>query len=305
MKGIDLAKAYYEEYGRPMLERDFPEHLNKIAVGLVGHGSECFGFDDEVSRDHDYQAGFCIFIRKEDEKDIGFKLMRAYNNLPKEFKGIALEEKSAYGNKGRGVQIIEDFYRFYTGRDGAPETMGDWLYTPSHYLAQATNGEVFYDGLGEFSRIREEILLGMPEDVRLKKISACSLAMAQTGQYNFPRMLSRGDKATAELCLSRFVEYACEMVHLLNKSYAPYYKWLLRSAESQFILGDKVKLLRNLSEESVFDDEKISLAEEFCKAVIDELVSCGLSKYQGDYLEPYAFYVNENVSDSELRNLQM
>ena len=36
MQGLELAKRYYEEVGRPMLERDFPELLPRLAAGLVG-----------------------------------------------------------------------------------------------------------------------------------------------------------------------------------------------------------------------------------------------------------------------------
>ena len=46
MKGLDEARAFYEEYGRDMIHERFPEYEGRIAVGLAGHGSECFGFDD-------------------------------------------------------------------------------------------------------------------------------------------------------------------------------------------------------------------------------------------------------------------
>ena len=62
MKGLEISRAFYEEYGRPMLEKDFGKYIDKIAVGLVGHGSECFGFDDEISTDHDFEPGFCLFL---------------------------------------------------------------------------------------------------------------------------------------------------------------------------------------------------------------------------------------------------
>ncbi len=305
MKGLELSKAYFEKYGKQMLREQFPEYMSKIAVGLVGHGSECFGFDDEISADHDYEPGFCIFIRKEDEKELSFKLMRAYNSLPKELDGVKIREKSVYGTKGKGVFIIEDFYKSYTGRNGAPETIGDWLYTPSHYLAEATNGEVFFDNLGEFTRIREEILLGLPEDVRLKKISEELLTMAQTGQYNFPRMLLRGDTAAASLSLARFTESACKLIHLLNKTHAPYYKWLLKSAECQVALGDKASALRKLWDDNVSNEEKKGIVESFCGDVIEELVSSGLAEKRGDYLEHYAFCVNEKVKNGDIRNLSL
>ena len=56
MQGLELAKRYYEEVGRPMLERDFPELLPRLAAGLVGDGSECLGFDDAISQDHDFST---------------------------------------------------------------------------------------------------------------------------------------------------------------------------------------------------------------------------------------------------------
>ena len=39
MKGIEISRAFYEEYGKPMIEKEFSEYADRIAVGLVGHGS--------------------------------------------------------------------------------------------------------------------------------------------------------------------------------------------------------------------------------------------------------------------------
>ena len=54
MKGLELCELYYKEVGAPMIAGKFPGYEEKIAVGLVGDGSECFGYDDELSRDHDW-----------------------------------------------------------------------------------------------------------------------------------------------------------------------------------------------------------------------------------------------------------
>ena len=40
MKGIEISKAYFEEYGRPMLEKDFSDILAYLCVGMVGSGSD-------------------------------------------------------------------------------------------------------------------------------------------------------------------------------------------------------------------------------------------------------------------------
>ena len=68
MKGLELSKAFYEEYGKEMLE-EFPELLPYLAAGLAGSGSECFGYDDEISADHDLEPGFCIFLPGEEIVD--------------------------------------------------------------------------------------------------------------------------------------------------------------------------------------------------------------------------------------------
>ena len=43
MNGIELARAFWEKEGLPMMERDFPDLLPRVAVGLAGSGSECLG----------------------------------------------------------------------------------------------------------------------------------------------------------------------------------------------------------------------------------------------------------------------
>ncbi len=53
MKGLELSRAYWEKCALPLFRRELPAFLERAAVGLVGEGSECFGFDDEISQVHD------------------------------------------------------------------------------------------------------------------------------------------------------------------------------------------------------------------------------------------------------------
>ena len=62
MNGLELSEKYYRTYGAPMLHDLFPEIEGIVAVGLVGSGSECLGYDDELSRDHDFEPSFTIFL---------------------------------------------------------------------------------------------------------------------------------------------------------------------------------------------------------------------------------------------------
>ena len=151
MRGIDEARRLYFECGRDMIRDSFAEYEGRIAVGLAGHGSQCFGFDDELSRDHDFPAGFCLWLTDEDDALFGVPLARAYRALG--FRGSA--QRSALAEDGVGVRRISDFYRRYTGSAGAPESWQQWMAIPSYALAEATNGEVWRDDSGVFSSVRD------------------------------------------------------------------------------------------------------------------------------------------------------
>ena len=105
MKGMELARAYYEQYGENMISSEFYEFSDVIAVGLCGSGSECYGYDDETSTDHDFEPGFCMFIPDEDVVDSRseFLLSRAYAKLPSEFLGYKRQALSPVGGNRHGV----------------------------------------------------------------------------------------------------------------------------------------------------------------------------------------------------------
>ena len=123
MRGLDEARQFYEDFGREMIRTRFPAFEGRIAVGLAGHGSQCFGFDDALSRDHDFERGFCLWLTDEDDAAISVALSRAYRELT----GSSSSARSAMAEESLGVRRISDFYRRYTGSSGAPESWQQWL----------------------------------------------------------------------------------------------------------------------------------------------------------------------------------
>ena len=306
MKGLGEARKFYEEAGAEMISRNFGDFENRIAVGLVGHGSECFGFDDQTSRDHDFETGFCIWLTKDDEEKIGFRLMRAYDKLVKSVNGERADR--VVENGFQGVFVTGDFYRRYTGCDGAPKTWQDWLYTNSAYFAEATNGEVFRDDLGEFTKIRNEILHGMPEDVRAKKIGSCSLKAAQSGQYNYARCLAHGEEGAAMLALFEFVTNAIELAFLLNRKHCPYYKWALRSMDGldKFAeLKQPLEYLLTADNDKAGQSVKKAIVEDISLALANEINAQFDLSVEGGFLEPYAYAIQKRIKNSDIRNLHI
>lgn len=321
MKGLELAKAYFEAYGKDMIQTVVPEYKNRIAVGLVGHGSECFGFDDSISTDHDYGPSFCMWLVKEDYEAIGAKLQTAYERLPDSFMGFSARNTTKEGSGRVGVLEISSFYRQFVGE--IPQTNLDWLEQSEEYLAAATNGEIFADPLGEFSQRRAHLLSYFPEDVRRKKLAARAAKMAQAGQYNYSRCMNRQETVAATLALSEFVRNAISAVYLLNYQYMPYYKWMFRGMESLEKCQDVVPMLQLLCElpmqKEVWNpqdamqwsmmlntnDKKVLLIEWICGKIIEELKAQGLSESNSDYMEAHAYEIMERISDKTIRNLHV
>lgn len=298
MKVIDICKRFYEVEAKDIIEDRFRNYVNRIAVGLAGAGSECFGYEDGLSGDHDLYAGFQIFLTREDAMAIGFELSTLYDRLPREFMGLPTEHRSRMGDGKHGVKIIDDFYRPYTGTDGAPQSWQQWLHTPSWALAQASNGAVFTDPLDKFSCIRREILCGMPEDVRNKKIAARAALMAQSGQYNYPRCMKRGEKGAALLAAAEFVRNAAELWFLLEGRHMPYYKWSFRAMRENG--GAAVEMM--LTDILAGNHSRI---EEAASYFIGRLCDRGLSDGAWDFLEPHAKEVQRRIKNSEIRALHL
>ncbi len=310
MNGLELARGYYEEYGKPMLESGFADILPYLAIGFVGSGSEHYGFDDEVSRDHDYEPGFCIFLPGEDivTRRQEFLLERAYAKLPKEYKNVKRQPISPVGGNRNGVIRTADFYTAKIGTPDGSLSLEAWLHIPDYALAEAVNGEVFYDGYGEFTGIREK-LRRMPEDIRLKRLAGNLLIMAQAGQYNFARCLKHGEPEAAQLACVEFVKAAMQSAFLLERRYMPYYKWsfrALRGLEGGAALAGKLSLLLGGDNSTpATAEKKYDTIEEIAAMTITSLREKELTDAVCGDLEKHAYSVNDHIRDSNVRNMHI
>lgn len=322
VSGLKLARAFWTQMGKPMIAAKYPQYAGRIAAGLVGHGSECYGFDDVYSQDHDFGPRFCLWLTDEDYAAIGEQLEADYEALPRKFSvdaqgrvtfeaharsdasgafpsagagstvipdaanaptpGTATDDavtaesgaassdvaeamttpidaplfpvtpRAQGANRRDGVFRIGDFFESITGYRSAPAQTAphEWLMLAESTLAAATNGEVFADPTGQFSKTRQGFK-DMPDDVRLALISKRLGMIAQAGQYNLPRSLKRGDGAAAWLSIHEFVQATASLVFLVNVpmvvGYMPYYKW--QFAALRKLSGSMFALLPNVGEQ--------------------------------------------------------
>ena len=304
--GIMLCESYYQEIGVPMIHEKFGEYENRIAVGLVGEGSECFGFDDEISRDHDFGPGFYMWLTDQDYDKIGDKLQKEYDALPKDYMGFQKSVTKHGHNRCKVYRIIE-YYEKHLGLNHVPKTENEWLWLKENDLATVSNGKVFRDDLGLFSSIRQELLSYYPKEVWLKKIATQLVVMGQLGQYNYARTLKRKDYVTARIILADYMKATMQMVYLLNRIYAPYYKWMHRGMKSLSILPEIMDIL-NAIEDMPREDERISMTIEIIAGlIIEELKKEKLLSEETDvqidknYLEQYGEKIMDQLKE-ELTN---
>lgn len=302
MKGLELSRKYYEAYGKEMLAR-FPELSGEFAVGLVGRGSECFGFDDEFSRDHDYGPSFCVWVRREIYERFGMRLQEAYDAMPREFMGFPGRITEKTGGGRVGILCVEDFYYGLLGIDHVPTSYTEWFLLQDENLATATNGEVFADNLGLFTQIREGLLAYYPEDVRIKKIVACMAKMSRAGQYNYARAMMRGERVAAELFLHEFIKESMSLVYLLNRKYAPFDKWIhkgMQELTTCFEIGDMINLFYQVEK----TEDRVLIIEAICNVIVQELNAQGLSDLEDNFLQDHLETVTRKIKDEGIRRMQ-
>ena len=322
-----VSRTFYERYGSRMIREQFPAYESRIAVGLVGEGSECFGFDDEISRDHDFGLGFCMWLNEEDYKAVGSDLQMAYRNLI-ETEGAAFSE-SVWGKPltlsnqrfegRRGVMEIGAFYgntlRLQPSLD---LIIGKqyWVYAEPKWLATAVNGEVFRDDAGLFSSVRKTIKDFYPEKIYLYRLADQLHLFSHGGQSNYPRMMARKDIVAARLCIDQTLQAAMQTAYLLAREYPPYYKWIFRGLKKLPILKDLPPLIERLAgltpEADLWEsltysalqvyteDAVIRTVEDIAGLLAEEMNRQGIISGNERFLESYVPFLAERAEKAEI-----
>ncbi len=319
MQGLELSRLFYNDIVNPLLQKNLGEAWHRLALGLVGEGSECFGFDDAFSQDHDFGAGLCIWVPQEEKQTLAPRITQALAEIPKEFMGFTVRmgmDDTAQTAQRMGIFSIEEFYARFTNSPTPPATWQQWYLIPEHFLAVCTNGDVFYDGLGQFTAFREQLLAFYPEDVRKKKLAARLGAMAQSGQYNLLRLIERGNGAAAYLACSRFVENALASYFLIHKKYMPFYKWAFNSLDrlpqgKEFsVLLQKLMSLNFIELTTPHAKEQAyvtvqTLIENVCTCIVQLLLAQQLSTNHEPWLMVQAQELQASITHPQIQGLPL
>lgn len=298
MNGLELSKSYYYEMLEPRIRSRCPHLLERMAVGLFGHGSQCLGFDDAISQDHDWGPRVCLLLNDEDYPKLRPDLEAALAEAPSDYHGFKTSWE--WLDSRGGVLKINDWFRQLLECKEIPEQPADWLPIREHQLLWATNGEIWHDGLGEVTELRRT-LSHYPEAVWMARVAAKCAEISQSSG-NVKRSFQREDTVAAWFALHYFAKHAMQIWFLLNRQYAPFYKWLHRA----FL--DLPELPDGLDEDILLLASSQSLAEKErattrTLATTRKAISARFpSTSKLEQFWEVAYAIHESIPDSKVRD---
>lgn len=213
ISGLDLSRQFYQEAVRPGLDAAFPGMPHSAA--LLGRGSEVLGFDDEMSRDHNWEPRVLLFLRDEDHARDGAAIGETLRQrLPDRFHDHATTYEivtlRSYFMKNLDIDIDDEI------------GVHDWLTFPEQQLLMITAGAVYHDEVG-LQAVRDRFAY-YPRDVWLYLLVAGWWRIHPeanlVGRSGFV-----DDELGSTLIGSRLVLDLMRLCFLMEKRYAPYSKW--------------------------------------------------------------------------------
>ena len=256
--GLRLSKLFYESEVRPILSKNFPRVPHSAA--LIGWGSEVLGFDTHLSRDHHWGPRVLLFLREKDSPKFITEISEVLSaELPYEFMGYSTNFGEPEPSGARHpVRItsgpVDHMVSIYTVRSLIKSRLGldlnrritvdDWLSFPPQRLLELTSGEVYYDGLGQLAKARRKLQY-YPKDVWLflmgaqwSRIAVEEAFVGRTGDV--------GDELGSQIVAARLVDEIIKLSFLIERTYAPYSKWLGTAFRRLRIARRASPILRNV-----------------------------------------------------------
>jgi len=277
VKGLDLARRFYEQVARPAMEEHAPEILKESACGLVGQGSECFGFDDIYSRDHHWGPRVMVLLPDDYFAELDPEVwQKVTKDFPSHFEGFEVVG-GLLGGAGLEPEGIGSFLTRAIGRKELPNTFSDWLDIPEEDFAHVVNGEVWHDGKGEFTKIRDYINGYYPDEVWRRRIAHWCRYASGMALYAMKRAKLRQNTVFYFTAFGRTLKMTMEIACMLNRTYFPYDKWLYDTfARLENLAPEMIPLIEEATAYDTSWERRTEICEELHNILDAYMVELGL-----------------------------
>jgi hypothetical protein len=233
MQGIDLSRRFYEDMVRPWLRAAYPDVRH--AAALIGYGSEVLGFDDEMSRDHNWGPRVWLFVGESEFAARADAIVERFAAFaPASFEGVPIGYSKQTPQNAPGVRCdirhgveVRTLEATLAGGLGVslagPSDNRAWLGLAEQWLLEFTGGAVFHDDDGRLTAMRQRLTY-LPRDVWLYKL-ACQWRRIAEEQAFVGRTGLSGDEVGSRVIAARLARDVMRTAFLVERRYTPYPKW--------------------------------------------------------------------------------
>lgn len=291
MKGIELVERFFYEIIEPMLDAGYPDL--QYAAAFLGGGSEVLGYDDEISKDHDWGLRLNLFVRDEQLSGQIDQFFR--DELPGDFlgfsthwgeaddKGVRLMTESSGSGINHRIDICT--VQQYVNRklnlpinqiDELSEiSLAQWLSFAEQSLLEFVSGKVFKDSFGGLSKAREY----------LKYYPKAMWIFAILGEWNqiaeeqvfMSRVGDTGSDTGSRMIATSMVNRIIRLAIHLESRYIPYTKWTARAFEDTDLYGVLSTIITKILDCKDWR-EREELVNQALGLVIERHIELGLVK---------------------------
>lgn len=168
VSGAALSRLYYDVVVLPAVAARWPGLPH--AAGRLGSGSDVLGFDDFVSRDHDWGLRLNLLLPPDVVKQVNAHLDAA---LPDTFDGYPIRFATTWDPQVRHRVQVEDVSTFVASRTGITASdslsVAEWLSLTGQAALEVTAGPIFVDTAGELATVRERLAWYPDDPVGLRR----------------------------------------------------------------------------------------------------------------------------------------
>ena len=211
VSGIDLARMFYIEVVRPLIEG------RTHSAARLGSGSDVLGFDTPRSTDHGWGPQLHLFVVAS-EVDAVRTIIDS--GLTEEFHGLPVRFGWDEGAVQHHVNVVplEEWLESHLGFDPQVDiTVQNWLTTPQQLLLEVTAGTVFHDPDGDLKRVRSK-LEWYPSDIWLWLLACQWRRIAQEEAF-VGRTAEVGDEIGSRILTARIVRDLMRLCFLIERRY--------------------------------------------------------------------------------------